>query len=96
MAMCPLGDTLSDRQLSILKSVLRKKDAVLLYPRKDRDHPAIRRLRNHRERGRDGTLLPVAYGGDIPLGRAGRAALRKLVAEEADKRGMEISYAKND
>jgi hypothetical protein len=96
MAMIPLGDTLSDRQLSLLKSVLRKKDAVLLFRKKERDHPTVRRLRNHLEWGRDGRLLPVEYREDIPQGRAGRAAMRKLIAEEATKRGMEINYARND
>lgn len=93
MALCPLGDSVSDRQLSILKSALRKKDAVLLYPRQERDHPAIQRLRNHLEWGRDGTLLPVEYGKQIPEGRTGRTALRELIAEEAAKRGIVISYA---
>jgi hypothetical protein len=73
-----------------------RKDAVLLYRREDRDYPAIQRLRNLLEFGRDGALLVVEYGDDIPLGRSGRPALRKLVTHVAEKRGIEISYAATD
>lgn len=96
MATCPLGETVSRKQVRILRTALHRKHAVLLLRSEGRDLGGTQHLREEMERALAPSLLVVEYGDDIPQGRAGRAALRELVLREAEKAGFQADFRKKE
>lgn len=94
MATCPLGETVSGKQVRILRAALWRKPTVLLLCREGRALGGAQRLREEMERALAPSLLVVEYGDDIPPGREGRAGLRELAVREAGQAGFEVKFRK--
>ena len=96
MAVCPLGASVSAKQVATLMAVFSDRRVVLLARERTENALARRLTLASLERAFPGNLLVVAAPADVPPGAKGRAELRNLVAEEARKRGFSVRFAREN